>query len=252
MIFRTYFPCASGWLRSHWEVSDGSMYFGGDKITPAPKSTWIFTAVWKDDDSQNGNTEYTVQWIYSDDGSIIKEETRKGTANSPVSVNEQDKALAGYIYDEGNTANLEQAILAADNTTVLKLHFTVDPNFVDNGKGISITKTPAKTTAKVGDIVTWNIVVKNESNVTKTVTLTEGLAGATLSKDTVTLAAGASETVTATYTVKAEDGDSLVNTVTATTDGDPDKPATSDPIKVDNGKGISIEKKSSEELSLWL
>lgn len=77
---------------------------------------------------------------------------------------------------------------------------------IDDGKGISITKTRAsingdssKTSAKPGDTIKWNITVKNNSNVEKTVKLTETLANATLSKNSVTLASGKSETVTATY-----------------------------------------------------
>ena len=95
----------------------------------------------------------------------------------------------------------------------------------DNGNGISVTKTrtsingdPSKTTAEPGDEIKWEITVTNNSNVTKTVTLQEKLAGVSLSKSNFELAAGASKTVTATYTVRKGDSGTIKNTVKASTD----------------------------------
>ena len=106
--------------------------------------------------------------------------------------------------------------------------------------GIEIEKTrvaingdAAKTVAKVGDTITWDVKVTNNSNVKKTVTLTDKLTGATLKwknvllnitrpvENGVTLNAGESVTLIAAYTVTGEekldkDG-KLFNTVVGTT-----------------------------------
>lgn len=116
---------------------------------------------------------------------------------------------------------------------------------VDNGEGITITKTrktingdSSKTSAEPGDTIVWNIVVKNLSNVEKKVTLTEKLEGATLSEDSFTLAAGGTKTVTATYVVKEEDaGSMLYNTVNAATGGTGDK---ENPTGTDAGTDVGI------------
>lgn len=98
---------------------------------------------------------------------------------------------------------------------------------VDNGNGISIEKRREsingdenKTTAEEGDVIKWSIIVTNESNVNKTVTITEKLIGVTLSEKVVELAPGESKTVIATYTVTEEDSGMLYNTAVAST-GDP-------------------------------
>ena len=116
---------------------------------------------------------------------------------------------------------------------------------VDNGNGIEVTKTrtainddATKTTATVGDTITWNITVTNKSNVEKTVTLTE-LAGVNLSKTSVTLEAGKSETVTATYTVTGSEtlaNGKFYNTVNASTGGTGDK---ENPSDTDDGTTIT-------------
>ena len=109
---------------------------------------------------------------------------------------------------------------------------------VDNGEGITVTKTRYSIngdtnaiTAQPGDTIVWNITVINNSNVEKTITLTEKLEGATLNKDVVTLAAGEKDdTVTATYIVKDTDSGELYNTVKASTGepGDKENPEAKD------------------------
>ena len=117
-----------------------------------------------------------------------------------------------------------------------------------NGKGIEIEKNrvsingdPDKTTAQEGDIIQWEVRVTNNSNVTKNVTLTEKLEGAVFTESgknilEITLAPGASETVTVSYKVKAEDaGTTVYNTVKASTGGEGDK---ENPEDTDGGTEI--------------
>lgn len=57
-----------GKVFSHWEctvnpdagLETDAKFFGSDTITPKGNSTWIFTVIWKDDDSQTGDATYTV------------------------------------------------------------------------------------------------------------------------------------------------------------------------------------------------
>lgn len=115
---------------------------------------------------------------------------------------------------------------------------TATVTVTDNGNGIKVEKTlkaingdATKTQARTGDVITWNVKVTNLSNVKKTVALNEMLRDARLDKYTVTLEAGASETVTATYTVKeTDDAGTLKNVVVGvikkadgTLDGDEEK-----------------------------
>lgn len=115
---------------------------------------------------------------------------------------------------------------------------TATVTVTDNGNGIKVEKTlkaingdTTKTQARTGDVITWNVKVTNLSNVKKTVALNEMLRDARLDKYTVTLEAGASETVTATYTVKeTDDAGTLKNVVVGvikkadgTLDGDEEK-----------------------------
>ncbi len=122
------FTSPVGKVFSHWEYAGTqNKYFPGDEFMPADGSSNVFTAIWKNDDSQTGNATYKVQWFDKDGKSIKNEETRRGTAGWPVSVSEGDKLVSGYEFDSGDNRNLESAILAADHTTVLKLYFAKLP-----------------------------------------------------------------------------------------------------------------------------
>lgn len=132
------------------------------------------------------------------------------------------------------------------------------PRVTDDGKGISVEKTrTSAATASVGDTITWSIEVTNNSNVAKTVTLTE-LEGVTLSPSATVKVApkdqpGDSVTVAASYQVQEKDaGTTLTNTVIASvpgstnpkdTDEDSDEGTTINPIVTDDGKGIEVTKK---------
>ncbi len=213
---------------------------------------------------------YTVEWLkdVNDTRTPLKaSETRSGNVGATVSASDDDKVIAGYNFDVSKS--IASATLATSGTK-LTLVFTcahnhdadgncTDPNcdhdtdccpkLVDNGKGITVTKTPVSATVKVGETAKWTIRVTNLSNVTKTVRLTDSLSTATLSKDTVTLAPGAYEDVTASLEVTEANVGTLTNSVTADTGNtpkDPDHPETekptvdSDPITVKSG--ISVEK----------
>ena len=138
-----------------------------------------------------------------------------------------------------------------ENTTLYAVWKEKGPT--DNGNGISITKTrvsinddPNQTTAAKGDEIKWEIKVTNNSNVTKTVKLTEKLSRAYFEGDEeVTLAPagqdGSSKTVTAKYTVnKKMDKGTIVNTVAASTGGTGEK---ENPTATDEGTPISADYK---------
>ena len=145
----------------------------------------------------------------------------------------------GYDVTDSDSSSVTVVIPAEPYVTVTNSYES------DNGKGIEITKTRKDingdenaTTAKVGDKITWNIVVKNNSNVQKTVKLTEMLPGTTLSMDTVTLAAGASETVTAEYVVTLKDYENVGHKLFNTVKGQTDKP---DEEKTTTDEGTEVE-----------
>ncbi len=170
---------------------------------------------------------------------------------------EGTKTLTATLYWDGSkwtlpTGNgLNPDVYYANNYNYLRIH-TVHKD-KDNGAGIEVEKTlrsingdETKTTAKAGDKIVWNIKVTNLSNVEKTVTLTEKLEGAVLSKDEVVLEAGKSETVTATYTVpdNAVPGSKLKNVVVAETDKPNEKKeGTNESVEiVDPDAPVEIEK----------
>ena len=85
--------------------------------------------------------------------------------------------------------------------------------------GLTVTKTcPA--TASAGDAITYGITIKNSGtdNLTN-VTVNDSILGNLTSSFSGSLAAGASQSHTFSYTVKASDPDPLVNTVTVTAVG---------------------------------
>ncbi len=246
----------SGKVFSHWEHSRGNdMYFPGDRITPADKSVWIFTAVWKDEVS--GNVPYTVQW-FDENGSVFKSETRYGKAGEPVAVTEKDREAAGYEFDSANKDNLESAILTV-NGTILKLHFRklAMPN-------LTISKNVDKHTADVGEILTYTITVKNTggskatdvvvtdvlpSNVKYDSAIDENLdTSYDKSKHTVTwskfdLDSGAEKTLI--LKVKAGSAGKAENTAIATCK-ETAEPETSQPAETDINYKITVEKKMGE------
>ena len=206
--------------------------------------------------SSVAETTFTLATIYNNDGSPIKYKViynanggtfNGGAVKTEYTVNKgaatpkpEDPERDGYTFKGWNPA---VASTVTEDVTYTAQWEELPDKPVDDGNGITITKTrksingdSTKTMAKPGDTITWDIVVKNCSNVEKTVTLKEVLSGTTLSKVSVTLAAGGEETVTATYTVTEDDaGKTLKNTVNATTGGTGDK---ENPSATDGGTEI--------------
>ena len=174
-------------------------------------------------------------------------------------------ARSGYIFKGWSTANGENnAANKVSGSVTLNTSTTPDgpihryyaiwePANVDNGKGITITKTRVsinddekKSTAEPGDEIKWNITVTNNSNVMKKITLKERLPGAILSESSFELAAGASKTVVARYTVKrADNGTKIVNTVDASTGVTGEEESASDPgttVGAEEKPNISVTK----------
>ena len=180
----------------------------------------------------------------------------------------EDCDVEGYTYESGvrgayMTKNADGTItcivssMASGVTRTITNTYSKTAPPVDDNNGVSITKTrfsinddPNKTTAEKGDTIVWNIRVTNNSNVRKTVKLTEQLAGATLSKSEVTLEPGKSETVTATYTVTGDEElkeGKLYNTVSGTTGGEGER---ENPEDTDDGTEIDNNDEKAAKLEV--
>ena len=119
----------------------------------------ILYAVWK----ANENTAYKVEFYCEQtDGAytLAKTEPRTGTTDATVSVTSEDKTsgLPTYVYDEGNTNNLESGIVAADGSLTLKLYFkrnTAEYTIHHYLKGTEVKVAPDQTgTMTIGDTLT--------------------------------------------------------------------------------------------------
>ena len=119
----------------------------------------ILYAVWK----ANENTAYKVEFYCEQtDGAytLAKTEPRTGTTDATVSVTSEDKTsgLPTYVYDEGNTNNLESGIVAADGSLTLKLYFkrnTAEYTIHHYLKGTEVQVAPDQTgTMTIGDTLT--------------------------------------------------------------------------------------------------
>ena len=235
----------------------GTVIDNGNGITVAKTRTSDDTAevgdtiTWNITVTNNSNVTKTVTLTDQLTGVTLSENTFTLTPGASTTVTAsyvvQDVDAGTTLYNtvvastggNGPSENPE----ATDEGTEIDSTTPVNP--VDNGNGISVTKTrTSDDTAEVGDTITWDIVVTNNSNVTKTVTLTDQLTGVTLSENTFTLAPGASTTVTASYVVQDEDaGTTLYNTVAASTgDNGPNE----NPEATDEGTEINSEDPTPE------
>jgi len=179
-------------------------------------------AVWQKDAEK-------VTLTYIDRGATYKTETYdKGataTIISCINTNTGYKFVGWSANPNATEADWEpgNTMALSSSATLYAVWQKTGP--VDDGAGISVSKTrvsinddASKTTAEPGDTIEWEIKVTNNSNVPKTVTLTEQLVGASLSATQVTIDPGKSKTVTATYTVKKDDkGKTITNKVVAST-----------------------------------
>ncbi len=181
-----------------------------------------------DNETTGDVVKYLVK--YASDGTTYAENGTATLGNIIPEVGSKPDRDYKEGYDADNWSQNEPTASTTIGTDTTYTYTYVPDTIVDDGKGISITKTrvsvngdPNAKAAAPGDEIVWEITVTNNSNVEKTVTLTEKLTSAVLSEKQVTLAAGASKTVTATYTVKSSDnGKTLVNAVVATTDNPDD------------------------------
>ena len=119
----------------------------------------ILYAVWK----ANENTAYKVEFYCEQtDGAytLAKTDPRTGTTDATVSVTDTDKGYGTptYVYDEGNTNNLESGTVAADGSLTLKLYFkrnTAEYTIHHYLKGTEVQVAPDQTgTMTIGDTLT--------------------------------------------------------------------------------------------------
>ena len=111
----------------------------------------------------NNDTAYKVEFYCEQtDGAytLAKTEPRTGTTDATVSVTDTDKAYGAptYVYDEGNTNNVESGAVAADGSLTLKLYFkrnTAGYTIHHYLKGTEVQVAPDQTgTMTIGDTLT--------------------------------------------------------------------------------------------------
>jgi len=150
---------------------------------------------------------------------------------------------AGSVVNTASAAGVgpnEEPVSGSDSATVTG----------SQQPGLLVTKTasPAIYSA-VNDVITYTIVVENTGNVTvSNVTVTDPLTG--LNATIASLAPGASETYTQTYTISQADLDagSVVNTVAVSGDGPGEDPVTDDDSETVIGEqspGLVVTKTAS-------
>ena len=119
----------------------------------------VLYAQWK----ANENTAYKVEFYCEQtDGAytLAKTDPRTGTTDATVSVTDTDKGYGAptYVYDEGNTNNLESGTVAADGSLTLKLYFkrnTAEYTIHHYLKGTEVKVAPDQTgTMTIGDTLT--------------------------------------------------------------------------------------------------
>ena len=120
----------------------------------------------------------------------------------------------------------------------------------EQSSGLQVTKTASPATfSAVGDVITYTIVVENTGNVTlSNIAVTDPLTG--LNATIASLAPGASETYTQTYTITQADLDagSVVNTASASGTDPNEDPITDDDSETVTGElspGILVTKTAS-------
>ena len=111
----------------------------------------------------NNDTAYKVEFYCEQtDGAytLAKTDPRTGTTDATVSVTDTDKGYGTptYVYDEGNTNNLESGTVAADGSLTLKLYFkrnTAEYTIHHYLKGTEVQVAPDQTgTMTIGDTLT--------------------------------------------------------------------------------------------------
>lgn len=124
----TGLPSRLGYQVKGWKDANGVEYAAGSEARLNNVGSNDLYAVWEAID-----VNYTVEFYYQNtDGkyptSANRSETHQGKTDSTVSVTAADKAEkenGKYVYD-GNAANVESGVVAADGSLVLKLYFKLN------------------------------------------------------------------------------------------------------------------------------
>ena len=180
----TGLPSRLGYQVKGWKDANGVEYAVGSEARLDNNGSNDLYAVWEAID-----VDYTVEFYYQNtDGtyptSANSSETRQGKTDSTVSVTAADKAdkeNGKYVYD-GDAANVEKGVVAANGSLVLKLYFKLNQasctvRYLWNGTDEKVaeddvfdSQTVSKTfTADPKTIANCTIVP--EHNVTKSITI---------------------------------------------------------------------------------
>ena len=124
----TGLPSRLGYQVKGWKDANGVEYAAGSEARLDNNGSNDLYAVWEASD-----VDYTVEFYYQNtDGtyptSANSSETRQGKTDSTVSVTAADKAdkeNGKYVYD-GDAANVEKGVVAANGSLVLKLYFKLN------------------------------------------------------------------------------------------------------------------------------
>lgn len=124
----TGLPSRLGYQVKGWKDANGVEYAVGSEARLDNNGSNDLYAVWEASD-----VDYTVEFYYQNtDGtyptSANSSETRQGKTDSTVSVTAADKAdkeNGKYVYD-GDAANVEKGVVAANGSLVLKLYFKLN------------------------------------------------------------------------------------------------------------------------------
>lgn len=124
----TGLPSRRGYQFKGWKDANGVEYAVGSEARLDNNGSNDLYAVWEASD-----VDYTVEFYYQNtDGtyptSANSSETRQGKTDSTVSVTAADKAdkeNGKYVYD-GDAANFESGVVAANGSLTLKLYFKLN------------------------------------------------------------------------------------------------------------------------------
>lgn len=105
----------------------------------------------------NTYANYKVEWYDIYDNKLKSDEYRTGIIGNEVQVNDEDKIINGYIFDEKNTKNILKEILKDDGTTILKLYFIQEENVTEE-PDIPILPKPGQE-----EIIEKNEKIENEN-----------------------------------------------------------------------------------------
>ncbi len=111
-----------GYVFGGWNTKPdgtGIAYQEGDSLEITGDTTLYAQWLGSDD------TPYTVKAIDADTGEEISNarKVRQGVTGNTIKVNDEDKVLSGYAFDEGNANNVVEATIKPDGSTTLVLYF---------------------------------------------------------------------------------------------------------------------------------